>query len=112
MPVGPLTTEYLRRRGYKREQINRFTGETRLFQDIGLYGDNADDDLRALEQEFKVDLSSFPFHRYFPGETGLHHFILTFFWRTKWGENVRQKYPPLTLDMIEESMNKKRWAFD
>jgi hypothetical protein len=112
MPVESRTLEYLLRCGYRPDQIAGFSEETRLFQDIGLYGDNARDELHRLETDFQVDLSKFPFRRYFPGEFGWHHFILTFLWRTPLAEDIRKRYPPITLHMIEQTLQHKNWIFD
>jgi RHS repeat-associated protein len=75
MAVGPLTTEYLLRAGYSQDQISRFAENTRLFQDMGLWGDNADDDLKVLGHEFGVDMSSFRFKKYFPTEFGANRLL-------------------------------------
>ena len=42
--------------------------ESRLLHDLGVYGDDADDVLLALQNEFQVDLSRFTFVNYFFSE--------------------------------------------
>jgi hypothetical protein len=112
-PVRPLTKRYLERCGYSPEVIAGFTGDTRLFQDIGLFGGNAYDELRLLERDFEVDFSSFPFQKYFVTEKwGLDHFALVFLPMSNWASRVKEKYPPITLDMVEQVIAQKRWIFD
>ena len=112
MSVGPLTTNYLLRCGYQPDHIAGFSGNTRLLHDMGLFGDDANEELSVLTNDFQVDLSKFHFRKYFPGETGWDHFILTFLKNTRLGRRVMDSYPPITLDMIEEVMDKKKWVFD
>lgn len=62
------------------EQIRRFVGgtaercsldlspETRLLHDLGLDADDAEEFLQAFADEFSVDMSGFPFERYFGTE--------------------------------------------
>lgn len=112
MAVGELTRQYLLQCGYPDDQISKFSGETRLLQDIGLFGDDADEELTLLKKKFDVNFSNFPFYKYFPGERGWDHFVLSFFGKTRWGDSVKRKYPPITLNMIEQSMRNRRWLFD
>jgi hypothetical protein len=62
------------------EEIRRFVGtttdrcssdlvpETRLLHDLGLDADDAEEFLQAFAHEFSVDMSTFPFQRYFGSE--------------------------------------------
>jgi hypothetical protein len=79
---------------------------------MALYGDNADDDLRVLEREFAVDMSSVPFAKYFPGHFEWRGLILVLLWRSRWADRIRVVYPALTLDMIEQAIARRRWPFD
>jgi hypothetical protein len=112
MSLGPSVTDFLMRCGYRDDQLAQFTRETRLLHDMGLFGDDVDDELSILSTEFSVDLSTFQMRKYFPGETGWDHFILTFFKNTSWGHRVMQKYSPITLDMIDQAIANKKWIFD
>jgi hypothetical protein len=108
-PVGHLTARYLARCGYKPEQIKEWSGCTRLLQDIGLTGDNAWDEFTLMHKEFGVDLTHFAMDRYFPSELSSDSLILNFLWRTPLAERVRQKYPEITLEMIERVLTVKAW---
>lgn len=103
---------HLERCGYSREKISTFSGGTRLFHDVGLFGDNAYDELILLRNEFGVDFSKFEFRKYFPGNFGWDALILRMFWQSKWAGQVRQKYKPITLSMLGDVIREKKWAFD
>ena len=45
--------------------------QSRLFQDLGLAGDDAAELLDELSWEYKIDLSTFEFSDYFPSEPSL-----------------------------------------
>lgn len=111
-PLGPRTTQYLKRCGYSDAQIARFNGETRLFHDVGLFGDSAADELDILAKEYDVDFSKFHFQKYFPVEFGWDPFVLTFLRTTSLAGRIRNRYPPVTFDMIEEVIAQKKWIFD
>jgi hypothetical protein len=111
-PVGPLTARYLARCGYKPEQIRKWSGGTRLLQDIGLTGDNAWDEFTIMHKEFGVDLTNLAMDRYFPSELSTEALILRNLWRTKMAERIRQKYPEITLEMIENALAAKAWVND
>ena len=49
----------------KREKL---LASTRLSEDIGLEGDDADEFLEAFAKKFNVDFSQFDFHKYFAEE--------------------------------------------
>jgi hypothetical protein len=59
---------YLRKLGYSEQRIAGMSMHTRLFHDLGAYGDSAIEDMQLLEEEFGVDLSGFEFAKYFPPE--------------------------------------------
>lgn len=107
--VGPLTTMYLERCGYTEGQIGRWDGETRLLQDIGLAGDNAWDEFSLMRQEFGVDLTGFEMDTYFPSELSWETLMVSLFWWTKVAHRIKDKYPPITLAMIERVLVTKRW---
>lgn len=110
--VSPLVAKHLKRCGYSFDKIAQFNVDTRLFQDIGLFGDNAYDELTLLRNEFDIDFSSFDFKKYFPGNFGFEPLILVTFWNSKWANRIKQKYVPITLGMLEAVIQKKKWVFD
>src|ERR1700753_1279340 len=57
---------YLNALGYSERKIARWTMETRLYHDLGLYGDGAIEDMEFLAERFNVDMSNFAFVAYFP----------------------------------------------
>jgi hypothetical protein len=110
--ISPLIVRHFRRCGYSEKTIATFTGETRLFQDIGIFGDNAYDELNLLRKEFDIDFSAFEFKKYFPGNFGVEPLILMTFWNSKWADRIKRRYPPITLSMLDEVIQKKKWVFD
>lgn len=105
--------EYLRLCGLSEKKIGKCDLDTRLYHDLGYYGDVAEANMELLESRFHVDLTDFRFDQYFPSEY--------------WGENYaakiinwavpfvgaknrgRQTYPPITLEMIGNVIRQKKW---
>jgi len=111
----PLITEHLTRHGFDVAwgyKVTKFTGDTRFFHDIGSYGDNAVDDLTLIQKEFEVDFSPLPFKKYFPGAFGWEPLVLTVSWNSAWASRIKEKYSPITLDMLEEAIHQRKWIFD
>jgi len=109
--VGPLTKHFFKKCGYKDAQITSWSAQTRLLQDIGLAGDSAWEEFTTMHREFGVDLTGFEVGRYFPPEVSHDTFILRLFAWTKCGRRVKEKYPPITLEMVEEVLRNKRWKY-
>ena len=101
--VGPLTTEFLKRCGYSTNKINAWTGETRLFQDMGLSGDSAKEEVETMRREYDVDFTGFSIERYFPSELSNDTFVSTLFGWSKFGRRIKEKYPAITFSMIEKN---------
>ena len=105
---------YLRKLGYSDQEIDHLNMDTRMFHDLGLYGDDAADAFWLLQNKFGVDLSSFDIDRYFPpefeGKTKFEAFLRNI--ATPQATRllrVRDSYEPLTLDMINRSITNGRW---
>ena len=45
--------------------------ESRIYHDLGINGDDADELLRAFAREFNVDLTEFPFDKFFSDEASV-----------------------------------------
>lgn len=60
--------EYLRVVGVSEKRIARLNLETRLYHDLGFYGDVAEGYMEVLMDHFHVDLRGFDFYKYFPPE--------------------------------------------
>ncbi|WP_368501967.1 DUF1493 family protein [Photobacterium sp. 1_MG-2023] len=54
--------------GKGKSDIKGYKYSTRLYHDLGIYGDEAYEFISILETSFGVDLSSFVFESYFPME--------------------------------------------
>ncbi|KKC99105.1 hypothetical protein KY46_14800 [Photobacterium halotolerans] len=67
--------------GKGESDIKGYKNYTRLYHDLGIYGDEAYEFISILETSFGVDLSSFVFESYFPmefpGDTQLQR---VFYW--------------------------------
>ena len=87
--------------------------ETRLFHDLGLYGDIAEAYMEELVTAYGVDLKDFRFEKYFPaefaGNSALSKFLITYipFFRHILIDPL--KYEPITLEMIHKSIKSKKW---
>jgi hypothetical protein len=103
---------YLRTCGTSSKSIATYTRETRLWHDLGIYGDVAEANLECLNECFGVDLSEFDFERYFPfefiGKTLLSSVLIRFV--PFLGDYLRRhgNYTPLTLGMIDDAINSKK----
>jgi hypothetical protein len=104
---------YLRELGYSERRIASMSMNTRLFHDLGIYGDSAIEDTQLLLEKFGVDLSGFDFAKYFPpefeGRNKFEAFLITCVPFLTMVLRKRRVYFPLTLDMIDRSIRAKRW---
>jgi hypothetical protein len=105
--------EYLKRCGLSESKIAQCNGSTRLYHDLGLYGDIAEAYIGVLPDHYHVDLSGFEFEKFFPPEfAGKNMLIRALLWIVPFAGNAarqRNEYLPLTLEMIERAMRSKRW---
>lgn len=69
-----------RKTGLKAEDVR---SESRLLHDLGITGDDAAEFIEEFAQIFSVDMSAFPFRRYFTGEPGFLHMLRTFKMRSE-----------------------------
>jgi len=105
---------YLSELGYSAQQIAGMTMSTRMFHDLGSYGDTAVDEMSVLQRKFGVDLSEIDFKKYFPpefeGKSKFDAFIrnMAVSRETRLVTNA-DRYEPLTLGMINRAMLAKRW---
>jgi hypothetical protein len=115
-PPGPDDPVYrfLVSAGYRAHEIAAWRMDTRLFHDVGLYGDSAEDHMLLLQQKFGIDLSEFSFVRYFPpeyeGKTRLQAFLrnLAIPIHSRLIRD-RNKFEPLTLQQVNDAMLAGRW---
>src|SRR5947207_1741609 len=70
--------------------------ETRLNQDLGINGDDADELLSLYAEAFGVNMNAFEFHRHFQDEPHLSNF-----WRW-WIPGLGPKLDPITVrDLVD-----------
>lgn len=105
--------QYLTLCGYSESQINGYTLNTKLYHELGVYGDEALEYISNLEGAFGVDLSSFVFEEYFPdefpGKTKGQKVLYWFFpWLSR-NTQTSKVYKPVTLNMVEQSILNKKW---
>ena len=105
--------EYLTRCGLSESKIAQCSGSTRLYHDLGLYGDIAEAYIGVLADHYHVDLSGFEFEKFFPPEfAGKNMLTRALLWIVPFAGNaVRQSSErlPLTLDMIDRAIRSKSW---
>jgi hypothetical protein len=100
---------------FSEQEIARMSMDTRLFHDLGFYGDTAEDLIRVLESKFGVDFSNFRIDRYFPpefeGKNKFEAFILNLATPIE-SRLIRDRdlYAPLTLGMINRWIRDGRWS--
>ena len=95
---------YLAKCGFSASEIAKCRLETRLYQDLGIYGDIAESYMEVLADSFNVDLSGFLFDKYFPlefsGDSSFTRFLTTYIPWGKWIYHKNHSYNPMTLEMI------------
>ncbi|MBZ2206371.1 DUF1493 family protein [Massilia soli] len=105
--------QYLKRCGLSERKISRCSGNTRMYHDLGLYGDIAEAFMQELVDHYHVDLSGFEFDKFFPPEfAGKNAFIGALLSVVPFASYVvrqRGKYLPLTLRMMEDVLRTKQW---
>jgi len=104
---------YLKACGISDEAIGESDLNTRLYQDLGIYGDEAIESIKCLAELYDVDLSEFTFElcfpAEFPGNSGVSRFLIWFFpWVHRFSK-PEEDYKPITLTSIEAVISKKKW---
>ncbi|WP_411885984.1 hypothetical protein [Polaromonas sp. YR568] len=106
--------EYLKRCGFSKGKIAKCNTGTRMYHDLGLYGEIAETCIDMLAHQYQVDLTGLEFEKFFPPEfAGKSMLTRTLLWVMPFaGKAVRQRgeYLPLTLGMIEKVIRTKRWS--
>src|SRR5258708_1278555 len=84
------------------------TNNVRLYEDLGIYGDDAVDFLIAFGKEFNVDVSNFMAADYFEGEKGVDFItpLINLFKKNKVKPNKVTK--ALTLEHLEKAIKAGR----
>ncbi|PJK13863.1 hypothetical protein CO613_09020 [Lysobacteraceae bacterium NML07-0707] len=105
--------EYLKRCGLSENKIAQCNGRTRLYHDLGIYGDIAEACMEVLAECYRVDLSSFEFEKFFPREfAGKNILTRALLWIVPLASNTarqRGEWLPLTLKRIDHAIHNKRW---
>ena len=97
--IGFITSET----GYSEDKI---LIKTRLYHDVGLDGDEAEEFIEAFAEAFNVDMKGFEFYRYFNKE-GLDSLaLLGSLFKTK---RDQKPLDEITVEMLEQAALKKRW---
>lgn len=105
--------EYLKRCGLSEGKIAQCSVKTRMYHDLGIYGEIAEDCIDVLTDQYHVDPGGFEFEKFFPPEfAGKSMLSRVLLWIVPFAgklERQRGEYLPLTLEMIENAMRAKRW---
>lgn len=106
--------EYLVRCGLSESKIARCSSNTRLYHDLGIYGEIAEGFIGVLINNYRVDMSGFEFDKFFPPEfPGGNSFSRIFLWIIPLASSFvrwRSAYAPITLGMIDRVIQSKRWC--
>jgi hypothetical protein len=112
--LPPVLLEWLKECGTSIHTIRTCRLETKLFHDLGLYGEIAEAYLETLVSVYGVDMQDFRFEKYFPaefaGDTALTKFLITYL---PFGRRIfidPLKYTPITLGEIYHSIECGKWA--
>lgn len=110
--LSPDLREYLKRCGLPERKISHCSSGTRMYHDLGLYGDTAEACIEVLVDRYQVDVSGFDFEKFFPPEfEGKNWLTRTFLWIIPFARGAARRcaeYLPLTLEMIETAIRRKR----
>jgi hypothetical protein len=112
--LSPVLLSYLAEASVtkkKRAQCNR---DTRLWQDLRIYGEIADDFLTDISERHQIDLSGFDSEKYHLGEyQGKNLFTINLFFFLPFVNDylrARKVCALLTLGMIDDAIVTKRLA--
>ena len=119
MPSTNLTDlrkSFLKDCGERNNRIEACHMNTRLYHDLGIYGEAAEDYIDVLASKYNVDMTDFDLDRYFPpefaGKTKLTRALIWTFpyiWKLFSPRDQDSNYLPLTLEMIEQAIHQKKW---
>ncbi|WP_435237661.1 DUF1493 family protein [Psychromonas sp. PT13] len=90
--------------GYSKNKITR---STRLYQDINIDGDDAEELLYKYSELFGIDMSDFEFCRYFNNEGFDSISIL----KSLFGAGNKRNLEPITVDMLEKNALSHKWNY-
>jgi hypothetical protein len=111
--LSPIQREYLTLCGIPKRTVARCNPSTRLYHDLGFYGEIADNCIAVLVNHYRVDMSGFVFEDFFPPEfPGSTPLTIVLLWLTpfaSWIFRCRQNYSPLTLEAIEKVISAGSW---
>lgn len=110
--IPPKALEWLKACQYPQALIDSYRTETRLVQDIGIVGNTLEEQLQILRDVFQVDFSGVSPSKYFPSPLGMEALVISALPRSRWAKRILERYPPITLGMIDEAIRNKRWAVD
>ena len=110
--LPPKVVEWLIACEYPQGLIDRYRTETRLVQDIEIVGNALEEQLQVLRDVFHVDFSGVSFAKYFPSPLGMDALVISVLPRSSWAKKILERYPPITLGMIDEAIGNKKWMFD
>lgn len=106
--------EYLKHCGLSDGKLAKCNGDTRLYQDLDIYGDIAEAYMEVLADRYHVDMTDFEFDKFFPPEfAGKNALTRALLWIAPFAGNVarqRSEYPPLTLSRLDQVIHIKRWT--
>lgn len=113
--LQPEIRRYLELCGLSSAQMSKCDANTRLWQNLGLYGEEAEAYMEVLAREYGVNMEEFEFPRFFPSEfAGKNTFIKFIISSIPFlGTYMRssKSYHPITLSMIASAIEAKRWIF-
>jgi len=106
--ISDVTRQYLVYCGISARAIAKCNMETRLYHDLGIYGDIAESCMEILEEKYNVDMNKFEFERFFPHEFPWRNpfmgAVLSLLPFANLAARQGREYDPLTLGMIEVAM--------
>lgn len=112
--ISKPVQEYLRRCGLSENELIKCNMDTRLYQDLGVYGDVAESYVEVLSNHYGVDMSGFEFDDFFPPEFDGRNWIASFFlWifpLLGYMVRRRKKYHAFTLRKLENIISVGRWS--
>lgn len=104
---------YLKYCGLSQRMMARCRSDTRMYHDLGLYGEIAEGYMDALAENYHADMSGFEFERFFPpefeGDDSLISALLSIVPLAGYLARRRREYEPLTLATIESVLRSKHW---
>jgi len=80
---------------------DRISVESRLYQDLGIWGDDAAELFLEYSEAFSVDMTGFELAKHFPGEANFFNWAIP---------GRKSRFVPITVRDLVEAAKQRKWV--